>query len=242
MLGACSTTHPPSRPPESTPPINPDQAPSEPAEVVQPVNPAESPDNSDSLNDYQTLVTRLKSGDLNVDFRLLREAFTQTDLFNPYNDDLGETGSGLLKALDEKRFEDAISAANKMLDINYTAILPHIVSAISWNELGNSEKERFHGEIVKGLVRSITDSGDGSESKPYHIIRVQEEYDLLNVMGYDFESQALITSGTSMLDEMTVIDSTTQEKKKIYFNVDVCFSYWEKQLPVESTDPEGRGN
>ncbi len=244
MLAACSTSHPPARPPESTASIHADQNPSESviAETDPPSAVSHPPGEPESVDDYQMLVKRLQSGDLTVDFRKLRESFTQTKLFNPYDDDLGDTSTDMLKALDEKRFEDAISAADRLLDLNYTAILPHIISAICWNELGNSEKERFHGEIVKGLVRSITDSGDGSEARPYRIIRIQEEYDLLNVMGLELESQALITSGSSMLDQMTVIDSTTKDKKQIYFNVDICFAFWEKQLPVESGDPGNARN
>ena len=61
-------------------------------------------------------------------------------------------------------------------------------------------------------------------------------------MGFEFESQALITSGSSMLDQMTVIDPTTKEKKTIYFNVDICFAFWEKQLPAESSAPGDSGS
>lgn len=243
LLAACSTSHPPSRPPESTASIQPDQNPAESVTATGQLSAvSQSPGDPEPVDDYQTLVKQLQSGDLTIDFRKLRESFTQTKLFDPYDDDLGDTSTDMLKALDEKRFEDAISEASRLLDLNYTAILPHVISAICWNELGNSEKERFHGEIVKGLVRSITDSGDGSEARPYRIIRIQEEYDLLNVMGLEFESQALITSGSSMLDQMTVIDPTTKEKKQIYFNVDICFAFWEKQLPVESGDPGDSGN
>lgn len=187
---------------------------------------------------YQILLARLKQGDTSIDFSALRNAFVQTDQYDPYQDDFSDETNSMLKALDEKQFEEAIRIAGQLLDTNYTAMLPHIISAIAWNELGNSEKERFHGEIVKGLVRSLMESGDGSIEKPYRVIRVQEEYDLINVMGLEFKSQSLLSSEDMMIDKLTAVDSVSGETKSIHFNVDACFSFWKKQIPESESGSE----
>lgn len=118
-----------------------------------------------------------------------------------------------------------------MLDTNYVDLDIHLLCRIAYRETGNREKESFHTSVLKGLVNSIYNSGDGSSpEKAMAVISVQEEYFLMNANGLHLLKQKSLTVNGHEYDAMDVENKTTREKKTLYFNIDIPRQWLTKNL------------
>jgi hypothetical protein len=73
-----------------------------------------------------------------------------------------------------------------------------------------------------GLVDSILSSGDGKTPETaYHVISVDEEYAVLNTLGFKVVKQSLMESKGHSYDKMEVLHMKSKEPGMIYFNVDM---------------------
>ena len=176
-----------------------------------------------TAKDYEELVAKLKKGDTGVDFRKLRMAFTETKEYS-YDGFNREEKAKIFKPLQEKNYKEALKAAEKILDKNYTEINAHYVAAVANQELKNTEKFEFHKKIYLGLINSIMRGYDGKSAKTsFEVITIDEEYSVINALGYQRGSQALVKQDGSTYDVLTVTNPKNNETLKIYFNIDVVW-------------------
>lgn len=178
--------------------------------------------------DYEDLLGKLKKGDTGIDFKKLRFAFTETNNYSPYGNRSEDAGK-MAQLFRDKNYKEALKSAEKVLETSYVDLNAHFVAAISYNEIGNSEKAEFHGKVYRGLIDSILKGKDGkSAATAYEVIYVPEEYALLNYLGYRRGSQALVTENGSKFDVLTVTDPKNNETLKLYFNIDTVWKGYEK--------------
>ena len=90
-------------------------------------------------DDYSVLLAKVKDFDKTVDFKALRLAYTKTPDYNPYGRD-NSKDDAMGKALEERKFEEAIKIAQTILEKNYVHIFAHFVSRIAYKELGDQKK------------------------------------------------------------------------------------------------------
>lgn len=177
---------------------------------------------------YEELLAKLKSGDTKIDFKSLRMAYAETKEYSPYgvgNDKINP----MFKALENKKYEDALKLADEILKTNYVEMNSHFIASAANSALGNKEKSDFHRSVFLGLVNSIVEGKDGKSAKTaYEVISVPEEYVILYTLGYKRGSQALVEEGGHKFDVLTVTDSKTNETAKLYFNVDTVFKGYGK--------------
>jgi len=170
--------------------------------------------------EYTELVTKLKAGDLKIDFAKLRMAFTATKDYSYHGSDATER-SKMLKLLAGEKFKDALKAAEKVLDTQYVNINAHYVAYLSNKNLKNSEKADFHRAVLVGLLSSIKQDNDGlSTATPFTVISIEEEYATLRFLGLTVKMQGLNRADGHTFDVFTVIDGETKKESKIYFNID----------------------
>ncbi len=187
---------------------------------------------------YSVLLARLKSGDLSVDYRVLRMEYAKSADYNPYSND-GEKREAMSRAVSEKKYDEALAAAGGILKKNYVDLESHLVSRLAFRRLGNNVMSSYHDSIVKGLIRSITDSGDGSKPESaYLVINVKEEYDLLMLKGYSVVKQSILKQSGHTYDVLDAVHSQSGQKEVIYFNVDVPVQ-WLEQSFVKNKRPAG---
>lgn len=126
-------------------------------------------------------------------------------------------------ALKEKNYQDALKNADVVLKADYADIDTHYVEYLAYNELKNGDLSNIHGFIFHGLLKSITDSGDGkSPDTAFQVIEVHEEYVLLHALGIGLpKQQSLVQSKGHSFDKITFDDPQSGEEKAIYFNVDI---------------------
>jgi hypothetical protein len=166
---------------------------------------------------YDALLARLKGGDTTIDFQALRYAYTKTPQYDPYRN--GGDVPAAVSALRLGKFDDALAAAEKVLESNYVSIDAHIFCALVYARRGDAPKTAYHKAIFQGLRDSIARSGDGkSPATAYHVISVREEYVFLELADLEMQSQTLVQSATGPVDAMNVTDPQGN-KQTIHFNI-----------------------
>ena len=172
--------------------------------------------------DYAALLERVKSGDQTVDFRQLRLAYANSPGYDK-GPDTDTQRKAMLASLNAKDFANAIKNADVVLAAKYVDLDAHFVAYIAHRELKDTEKAEFHQFVLRGLLKSITTSGDGKTPETaFQVIEVHEEYVLLQFMGVGLpESQALLHKNGHSYDEIKFKDPASKQEATMYFNVDI---------------------
>ena len=186
-----------------------------------PGNPQDNP----SAN-YQTLLDRLKNGDVSVNFAELRVLSTQLPDYNPYRimNELRDQEDQMWEAYKSGKYEEALQIGNSILDMNYLRVMTHYIFSEVYGKLGDTQKQKFHEDVFFGLVDSIIKSGDGkSPETAMTVIDVREEYDVLDVLGFEQDSQSLVEKDGKRYDLIVAKNPETGETREFYFNVDLFY-------------------
>jgi hypothetical protein len=180
--------------------------------------------------DYYSLVKKLKNNDTNIDFAALRLSYAKTKDYMPYGGDESAKDAAF-DALDKKNYAEALKQAEIFLAKNYVDMEMHLVSFIAYRESGNAEKAAFHRSVFKGLINSLSASGDGTAPESAMVvISVPEEYAYFRANGFKPDKQSKITVKGHDYDKMEVVNKDTGENKIFYFNIDLPIQWLEKSL------------
>ena len=188
--------------------------------------PAASP-----TDEFRNIVAKLKAGDTKVDFKALRMASPDSKA-----DDAGARGdrdayAKAVAAYNAKKFDAALSNAEKALKTGYLDINTHLLLAVAHQEKGNKDKFDFHKAVYLGLINSILDGADGKSAKTaYVVIEVAEEYAVLDALGLERGSQGLRTEGGHTYDVLTATDPKTKQTKDVWFNIDIVWKGYDKMF------------
>lgn len=178
-----------------------------------------------SSDTYYSLLDSLQNG-ISVDLLKLRMALTKTKEFSPYDTDLGEKHRRIRSALDNSQYRKALAIADSILSYNYVDIDVHLYCGYAYKQLGDSLKSDFHYSLYDGLLNSVVASGDGKTAKTaLWVISTTEEYAFIRAYNLSLEEQSLYHEDSHSFDLMEVTDRESQEKHKIYFNIDIPIGY-----------------
>ena len=167
---------------------------------------------------YSDLVTKVKAGDKGVDFKALRLAYADTN----GGKDTDKQKKAMTAALNSKNYEEAIKNADRVLAEDYVDIDGHFVEYIAHRELNHSDQAEFHKFVLRGLLDSITHSGDGKTFETaFQVIEVHEEYVVLRFMGLMPSEQSMSTKNGHSYDVMEAVNPKSNEKVTLYFNIDI---------------------
>jgi Domain of unknown function (DUF4919) len=188
--------------------------------------PAPAPASTDS---YDEMVKKVESGDLSVNFAELRMKYAASAQYEP------EEGSDELKdmygKLNARDFKGALATANRVLAKQYVNINAHIVASAAYDGLHDDAAAKLHHDIVVGLVRSILDSGAGTNIETaYKVISVQEEYAVMRVLGLRPGSQSYLQNGKKTYDKMEMVNMKDNSTVTRYFDVTLSDQNMEKSL------------
>jgi len=175
----------------------------------------------DDAGRYETLIERVRAGDLGVDFQALRYAYAESPGYRPYRSPTDGLAGAMFRAYKAQDFDGAIEAANKILAINYLDIDAQVLCDLSYRMLSNAIAAEPCHDMAARLLRSIYESGDGrTPESAYQVIAEREEYSLLNAMGLAPIRQEFVSRDGHSFDARDVIDNATGETRTIYFNID----------------------
>jgi hypothetical protein len=185
---------------------------------------------SDGEKKYRSLLDSVLKGDRTISLADLRMAYAQTSAYSPYGSDK-ESRQKMFGAVREKKFDKVLETAEEILKDNYVDIYAHFGAFVACRETGKTEKAGFHQYLFEGLLKSITTSGDGkSPETAFVVIAVDEEYAVVDFLGLQRGSQALVREKKHTFDLLTVTDSQTKKELKLYFNIDLVFAGYGKMF------------
>ncbi|MGA3174489.1 MAG: DUF4919 domain-containing protein [Syntrophorhabdales bacterium] len=155
-------------------------------------------------------------------FKELRFAYAETPQYNPYGGVKVEVSPVMWEAVKNKKYEEALQCAEKILKENFVDIDAHMVASTACRKTGNQEKADYHAVIVNSLILSILeDGGDGSKPETaMEVISTDEEYSILNYAGLRAGSQAVLQTNGHYYDKFTTVDRASGKTFEIYFCID----------------------
>ena len=177
-------------------------------------------------SEYASVLARVKSGDLSIDFQRLRLSYMDAPERHKAKDTNKER-TEMFDAVKGKDYKKAIQKADKVLANEFVDMDAHFVEAIAHRELQEMDKADFHKAVFSGLLKSITDSADGKSKKSaFAVISVDEEYVVLRVMGLRLSKQSVAHEEGHSYDVMETIDPASGNTVTLYFNVDIPFKHY----------------
>jgi hypothetical protein len=184
---------------------------------------------------YDALLAQLKNGFTDIDYGQLRAAYAATPGYDPYYRG-GDDQKQLTEALKASDCARVVSAANRLLDTNFTNITAHVYAASCARKLKDESSAQYHRKVAQGLLTSIARSGDGqSAQSAYVVVAVDEEYAFLSTAGYRVKGQSLVQYGPHECDAIEVVDGSGAQKT-VYFNVDRPWAWLAHKFPPKSAD------
>jgi len=183
---------------------------------------------------YDELVARAKTGDANVDYLALRDAYAESPNYDPYGGKLGKLQSEMFDAYRRADCAAVLAKAESILAVDFVHVDAHLVAGLCHGKLGNEAAMRRERETARGLIDSILQSGDGkSEASAFVVIQIAEEYSLLGVLGLRPSNQALIHAQGHSYDRFDAKANDTGQQAVVFFNVDRPLAALDRQLRPE---------
>ena len=114
--------------------------------------------------------------------------------------------------------------AQEILDIDFTNISAHYAFLASPST--DSTVKEFHRQIIKAMLHSIRNSGEGtSPQNAMYVINIGEEYDFLLLGGLKPTGQALIQDNGRQYDLMKAVDEEGRNYQ-FFFDVTDFFGHY----------------
>lgn len=195
--------------------------------------------------EYDAGIERLRRGDATVDIRRLRHLWAGLPDYDPYAE--GGNHKATVAAVRAGNVKEALRLARQDLEADYLDVDAQMAAMMACRQLGDEKASEHHRAVVVGILKSITEFGDGaSPGTAYTVVTVREEYAVLRAFGLGMKSQELLTGPEHSFDVMTVVDPETKKETTIYFNIDLLMAHQEKMFekkpenPKEGADGGGR--
>ena len=182
---------------------------------------------------YKDLMNRFKKADTTMTLeekRHLYYGYIFDENYSPYSrSDYGDSLRVVLRKekIDSLDLNKIVEFTNKMLLEN-----PFDLNAINYqlyslDKLGNKESFDKRVNQLQIIVDALISSGNGkSKKEAFYVIYTSHEYDLLNILGFQFGgSQSLIEH----YDYLTIIENEAK-LDGLYFDVSPCLNSMSKMF------------
>lgn len=175
------------------------------------------------------ILNKVKNGETAVDYTALRQNCARTSWYvQRKQTKIDKIRREMYTAANEGKHAEVKKLAQSILDLNYLNMTAHRMLSWASEALGDSAESKRHLNIELGLLRSIGQSGSGKNCKEGRIvIDVEEEYFVMQIMGWKLKRQRTVSDGDVTCDLMEVIDSEGKERGE-YFNVNIVFENYRR--------------
>jgi hypothetical protein len=173
---------------------------------------------------YEQWVAMAEAGDPATDFTPLRMTYMQSPGYDGYGMKSESDRQELVRASNAQDCPKGLSSSEALLKIDYTYPLAHLIRANCFHKQGDIERAEREYAIFEGLKSSLMGSGDGkAPATAFVVVTMSEERFVLILLNLDEQMQALVMESGHNYDRIDAVDTTTGEKKSVYFNVDAMF-------------------
>lgn len=156
-------------------------------------------------------------------FRAVRADVVAHEKYDGYSRDL----DAMDEAVQQKRFADVgrlFGDAQPNLLLSPRA---HMLLSLALRELGHTEAADIERFIFFRCIDGILTTGDGSRDRPYLVLRLSDEYDVLMALDKRLQSQGL-THGD---DDHSYDVLHCEDGSEVWFDITDPFSAMSRQPP-----------
>jgi hypothetical protein len=181
-----------------------------------------------TADDYFALLSTIRPNDVEslraVDFGTLRRAYFEALQANRLTALDRDIEARLGAALGEAKWDEVVKLADAILKSYFTRIRAHMLKAYAQDKLG--QDPHFHATVAHGLLDSILATGDGnSEATAYHVLFVEEEYDVLMHRRLRRDRQDLIAVNGRHFDLLSARNADGRTVH-VWFDVNEFYGRW----------------
>jgi hypothetical protein len=184
------------------------------------------PNFNDKYSDY---VQKLESGATNIDYKSFRFSFIESKQFILAHEQLSILDSlkrDMYDQMSKSDYQKIIKVTKEMLSIDYTSLIAHKILRQTYRIIGDSINAKKYKAIQFGLLRSITDNGNGKSCETaWQVIQIEEEYFILNMLDAKLLKQS-ICNKKGFYDKLEV--NTDEGNKTYYFETSKVFEGYNK--------------
>ncbi|MCT1618993.1 DUF4919 domain-containing protein [Janibacter hoylei] len=147
------------------------------------------------------LVTRYLTEQTPANLTALRHAVRSSGSFDP-DVDL----RGVIPLLEAGRHREALDAVHAKMPGAALNPLAHRLLAAAHEALGDDDAARREATLHTLSVSSVLATGDGTQERPWSVLRVADEYDVMRAKGVTPRRQATRTVDGRVVDVHEVVD------------------------------------
>lgn len=128
--------------------------------------------------------TFIKDGDLRS-YHEVRELLAADPRYQPYSSELRRLNDlCAARKCEEMRALMPAMLPNLLLSPSF-----HLFAGIVARELEDDRTADLEAAVARRCLEALLATGDGSEARPFHIMRVEDEYDVMAARGMEVEDQ-----------------------------------------------------
>ncbi|WP_109509749.1 DUF4919 domain-containing protein [Nocardioides speluncae] len=116
------------------------------------------------------------------------------------------------------RYAEAVTALRELMPGGLFSPGVHTRLASALRHTGQTQVAARESTLARAAVASIVSTGDGSAERPWSVLRVRDEYDVLSSMKKTPARQELVRDGARYLDHHICADGSD-----VYFDVTELF-------------------
>lgn len=114
-----------------------------------------------------------------------------------------ERATQLLAAGDH---EGAVQAMEASMPGSLFSPAAHAILATAFTRAGRSADAARHALLARAAVDSILSTGDGTAERPWSVLRISDEYDVVDSLGARPAGQSLLADGPRRIDRIACRD------------------------------------
>jgi len=104
------------------------------------------------------------------------------------------------------RHDDTVTVLEASMPGSLFSPAAHAMLATALRHVGRADDARRHGRLARAARDSILSTGDGSLERPWSVLRISDEYDVVDSLGTRPVSQAVLHEGIRMIDRLDCQD------------------------------------
>ncbi len=181
------------------------------------------------MDALKALVLRPKADSLQA----VRRSLAADSRYNPYSDDLDR----LADLVESGCFRPALNVYARSLPNLVLSVRAHYLASEAATAVGQKEFAAHEIRMGVACLDGITAAGDGSESKPFPIVRLTDEIDVLKMkFNTRIDDQELVFRGDKPRDKILATDGNTY-----WFDVSMVFNHGVSEKGKSPTAAGGSG-
>ena len=109
----------------------------------------------------------------------------------------------------EGRHADAVAALEASMPGSLLSPAAHAMLAAALRRTGREDAAARHARLARAALDGILATGDGSADRPWSVLRISDEYDVVDSLGTRPVQQGLVADGPRRVDRIECQDGRT---------------------------------